>query len=119
MNTLFYFLIIPLCLNLLDILTGLCKAFKNKEVSSTKLRQGLWHKMGFVLLLCLSWFLTWSQSYINLGFEVPLLQPTSIYICVTEVISILENIAKISPELCGFIDKYLKDKNTNENEQEK
>lgn len=100
------FLIIPLIFILFDILTGIIKALKNNELSSTKAREGLYHKTGFIILIIFGYFLNFSQTYFDLGVSIPALQSISIYICVTELISTMENLTKISPELEKFLRKY-------------
>lgn len=104
------FLIIPLIFILFDILTGVIKALKNNELSSTKAREGLYHKTGFIILIIFGCFLNFSQTYFDIGVSIPALQSISIYICVTELISTLENLTKISPELEKFLKKYFNDK---------
>ena len=113
------FIVIPLIMMCFDVLSGVIKAIKQKELSSTKAREGLYHKMGFVILLLFSLFLTYSQSYINLGIDIPILQATAIYICCTELISTLENLRQISPELCTFLDKFIQDKKEDVENEEK
>lgn len=103
-----YYYIIPCVLMVFDVVTGTLQAIVNKCLSSTKAREGLYHKTSLILLLALSSFLTWAQGYIDLEINIPLLQATSIYICITEIISNFENIKKINPEIAEFIDKYLK-----------
>lgn len=103
-----YYYIVPCVLMVFDVITGTLQAIINKQLSSTKAREGLYHKAGLILLLGLSSFLTWAQGYIDIEMNIPLLQATSIYISVTEIISNFENIKKINPEITEFIDKYLK-----------
>lgn len=111
MNSTYIMYIVITCVFMLfDIISGTTKAVKNKELSSTKAREGLYHKFGFLLLLIFAAFLNYAQGYIQLGVEVPLLEATSIYICCTELISTLENLRQISPELCAFLDKFLQAK---------
>lgn len=103
-----YYYITPCVLMLFDIISGVLYAIISKTLSSTKAREGLYHKTGLILLLALSSFLTWAQGYIDLGIQIPLLQATSIYISMTEIISILENIKKLNPDITEFVDKYIK-----------
>ncbi len=86
---------------LLDIVTGLIKAVKDKKVSSTVMRDGLFHKCGFVAVIVLAMLCEYSMSYIDIGFTVPLLLAVCGYIIVTELASILENVKVISPELAN------------------
>lgn len=83
---------------ILDFLTGFIGAVKNKEVSSTVLREGLYHKGGFILLVVLATLLEYTQGYF---FEdiIPVIVPCCVYIVVTETTSILENVCKLNPEI--------------------
>lgn len=83
----------------LDLLTGLAQAVANKTVSSTKMRDGLWHKCGFVLTMLLAALIEWAMQYIDLGFTLPLFVPVCMFIMLTEIVSIFENICELSPEL--------------------
>ena len=49
MKTEFIIYIIVAVFIILDIITGLLKAFKKKEYTSTLMREGLYHKCGSVL----------------------------------------------------------------------
>ena len=83
-----------------DYLSGVIKAVKNKELSSTKMRLGLWHKAGFIGAMALSY-----ACQLAVNYE---LLPTSfsavfggvcVYVIITEGISIFENLCSLSPEL--------------------
>lgn len=83
-----------------DYLSGVIKAAKNKELCSTKMRLGLWHKAGFIGAMVLGYA---CQLAVNYG-----LLPSSfnaifagvcVYVIVTESISIFENLCALSPEL--------------------
>lgn len=90
----------------LDVISGLVQACVNKCVDSTKMKQGLYHKCGFVLAMCLGYVCEWSIGYIDLGFTIPIATPVCAFICLTELASILENLGKINPELAGA--KFMK-----------
>ena len=83
----------------LDYASGLLKACKNHDLNSTAMREGLYHKGAYVLVLVLAEIIDHAQHYIALGFDIPLLVPVAIYIAMTEIVSILENLAEINPEL--------------------
>lgn len=98
------YLILPMitgCFILLDIVTGITQAIANKEVSSEKLRKGAFHKIAFVMIICLAYLIDYGVGYIDLGFNFPIVVPTCTYICFTEIVSILENIVKLNPSLKG------------------
>lgn len=86
---------------LLDILTGVTQAVKNKTLSSAVMREGIYHKAGYVLILALALLAEYSVNYMDLGFTTPLVVPCSVMICLTEFVSISENIERITPELAG------------------
>ena len=82
-----------------DYISGLCKAFATKNVDSTIMRQGLWHKFSYVLIVTLAMMIEMGMRYLDFGFEIPLVVPACAYIVITEVASILENIVEINPSL--------------------
>ena len=89
-----------LCFIVADYLSGVIKAVKNKQLSSTEMRLGLWHKGGYIGAMALAYA---CQLAVNYG-----LLPTSfnaifggvcVYVIITEVISIFENLCALSPDL--------------------
>lgn len=85
----------------LDLLTGFAQAVANKTVNSTKMRDGLCHKCGFVLTMLLAALIEWAMQYVDLGVTLPLFVPVCVFIMLTEIVSIFENICKLNPELAG------------------
>lgn len=83
----------------LDFVTGLTKAFKNGSFSSTKMREGLFHKAGLVLVVVLGVLVDYAQGYLDLGISVPVAAAVCTYVILMEVSSILENVCQITPEL--------------------
>ena len=81
----------------MDFLTGFAKAVKNH--SSGKMRDGLWHKVSFVMIVALAEILEHGQRVLDMGFAVPIIIPTCVYIVLTEVASVIENLSEINPEL--------------------
>lgn len=84
---------------LLDYVTGLMKAVMHKDISSEKMRLGLWHKSGLILVMLLAEIVERAQAFIDMGFTLPLIVPAAVYISVTEISSILENLGEINPEI--------------------
>lgn len=84
-----------------DFLTGIIKAIVNKNVCSTTMRNGLFHKSAFALVIILAIMCEAAMTHLDLGFSVPLVAPVCVYIVLTEIASILENITEINPELAG------------------
>lgn len=92
-------LVITCVLIVMDYLTGLAKSVVNKDIDSTKMRDGLWHKASYVAVIVLAEIIEHGQEAVDLGFTVPLIVPTCVYIVLTETASILENLSQINPEL--------------------
>lgn len=85
----------------MDLVTGVMQAVANKTLDSTKMRTGLWHKCGFIMTVILASLVEWTMQFIDLGFTMPLLVPVCVFIILTEVVSIFENVCKLSPELAN------------------
>lgn len=106
---------------LFDIITGIIKAVYKEGLNSTVLRQGLFHKLSEILAVGGAWLLEYAISYINLGISLPLINVVSVYICIMELISIIENICIINPQLYKLFKPYLeklKGENDNENKRD-
>ena len=83
----------------LDFVTGLIKCVKNKDYNSTKMREGLFHKMGSVLSIVLAVLIDYAQGYVDLGITIPIAAGVCVYIILMEIGSIIENIGEINPEI--------------------
>lgn len=84
---------------ILDIITGVLRSIKQKVICSTMMREGLFHKSTYILIIALATLIEYATQYLNLGFEVPIIIPACIYICLTEVTSIIENLGGINEHL--------------------
>ena len=88
---------------ILDVISGVAAAYARREIESPKLRQGLWHKVGYVFVLFCSIVIEWAMSNgMDLGFNLPLVTPICVWISLMEIVSTLENAAKINPELANI-----------------
>lgn len=85
----------------MDLVTGVMQAVANKTVDSTKMRAGLWHKCGFLMTVILAALVEWAMQFVDLGFTLPLFVPVCVFIILTEVVSIFENVCQLSPELAN------------------
>lgn len=91
--------IVALCFNALDLLTGFIAAVKNKEIQSSKLRDGMFKKIGFFICYFLAWLLDSEGDVIGFSFGVNILPIIILYVCTTELVSVLENVSKINSDL--------------------
>lgn len=92
-------LVITGCFILLDLLSGLLSAFKSKSFKSSKMREGLFHKIGSILVIIFGILVDYAQRYVDLGVQVPLTIIICVYIIFMECGSILENACKLNPEI--------------------
>ena len=95
----FYPIMIALVFNAVDIVTGVISALKNKDIESNKLRDGLFKKVGFIICYFVAWLVDTQGDIIGFHIDVSILPILIIYVCTTELVSILENICKINPDL--------------------
>lgn len=95
----FYTIIIALVFNALDLITGIITAVKNKDIQSSKLRDGLFKKVGFLLCYFVAWLVDTQGARIGFQFGVSILPIIILYVCTTELVSILENICKINQDI--------------------
>ncbi|OXN01123.1 phage holin family protein [Bifidobacterium vansinderenii] len=92
-------LIITGILIIMDYGTGIAKAAHAHDIDSGKMREGLWHKSAYVLVVVLAGVIEHGQHWVDLGYTLPLVIPACVYIILTETASILENLVQINPEL--------------------
>lgn len=90
-----------------DVLTGLSKGIYLGELNSTKLRQGLFHKLSEIIAVVGSGLLEYGMIYVDLGIDFPILKVVVAYICVTELVSIVENLCILNPSLAKLFGPYL------------
>lgn len=86
-------------LTLIDYVTGVVNAIMHSELSSEKMRRGLGHKFTYLVIICVALIVEYGSNYINLGIELPVFMPVCAGISLIEITSIMENCAKINPEL--------------------
>lgn len=95
----FYPVIVALVFNGLDLVTGIITAVKNHEIQSSKLRDGLFKKVGFLLCYFVAWLIDTQGSLIGFNLTTHILPIIITYVCLTELVSILENICKINSDI--------------------
>lgn len=93
----------------IDIITGLAGAAKDRDINSGKMREGLWHKAGYFGLIALAAVYEVATVYINfevaeLGIgmtapEIPAVTAVCAFVVLTEVVSIIENLCVLNPDI--------------------
>lgn len=97
--TQFYPVIIALIFNATDIVTGVIGGIKKEGLNSSALRDGLFKKVGFIFCYFIAWVIDTYGNLVGFNFGVELLPIIILYVCSTELVSIIENIHKINPDL--------------------
>lgn len=92
-------ILIALIFHAMDFITGLIQAFKNKELQSSKMRDGLFKKIGYLCCYALAYLLDYHGKTVGIELGVNILPVIIAYAVLTECISIIENISKINPDL--------------------
>lgn len=101
------YLIVVLGFIVFDVVTGLIKAGYNGNYNSAIMRQGGFHKSMEVMAMAVAYFVEYAIVYINIGVDVPAVPVVTVYICIMELISILENICAVNPQMCALFKPYL------------
>ena len=106
-TNIWWVLVLPLILMVLDILTGYYNAWKNNEVSSSKMRDGLGKKCAELCYIALGFVFKFAFAVDAIMYFMV------IYVCYMEIVSLAENCAKLGLPLP---DK-LKDKLNNQKKE--
>ena len=107
---------LALAFMVIDVFTGVLKAVKNKELNSTKAREGIYKKASFILFIAFGYLADYAMGYVNMGFNLPAAATICTLIIVTEAISVLENLGKINPDLVKLVAPFLSALNKKEGE---
>ena len=84
---------------LLDMITGLIKAFKEKSYNSSVMREGLFHKAGSILVIVFGFLVDYAQTFVDIGVTIPVAASLCTYIILMEIGSIVENVCVINPNI--------------------
>ena len=98
---------LSLAFMMIDVGTGVLKAIKNKELSSTKAREGIYKKASFILFIAFGYLADYAMAYVDMGFNFPAAATICTLVIITEAISILENLGKINPEMVKLVAPFL------------
>lgn len=84
-----------------DVIAGLIKAVYKNEFSSTKMREGLMHKTGtmLIMLVCMVCDIATATSSVDLALPIGVVDIFGALVVVMELSSILENCIAMNPDL--------------------
>lgn len=104
MNKTVYWIVVAAAI-LLDIITGLIKAFYTKSFSSSVMRQGLFHKLGELLAVAILYGAEIALPMIGVDANLPLFPAGVGYCTLMELGSIIENLRAFTPGLDNILGK--------------
>ena len=87
---------VALVFNATDLVTGIISAIKGHDLQSSKLRDGIFKKVGFLICYFLALMIDLYGSEVGFHLNVELLPVVLCFVCLTETISVIENLAKIT-----------------------
>lgn len=91
---------------LLDILTGIIKSKINGDLKSSKLRVGFYTKFCMVLFNTMIFGVDfYILKFVDANFNLFIISTT--YLCVMEIVSVIENVKIINPRVKKLLD-YLR-----------
>lgn len=99
LRAIYVIVVIALIFIAFDILTGILTGIKEKNLMSKKLREGMWHKLGFILVIFFAIVLECALVFFDFPYEVPSTAVVCVYIVFTECVSIFENLCILNPSL--------------------
>lgn len=82
-----------------DFISGILSALKSGRFTSKGMKRGLYSKSGELMLLALSYLISFTMNYFDIGYSNTFYIVVSVYIIIMEIGSIIENVGKINSAL--------------------
>lgn len=98
----FVFYLVPLIFMLCDVVSGLAKAYIQKNIISNKMRSGIIKKCGEMMIIVLTAVVVYSVQWPHQIIAV-----VSVYMILMEIISIMENLDEIGVPIPKWIEKTI------------
>lgn len=89
----------------LDIVTGIAKAFATTGFDSSIMRQGFFHKLGEIFAVTLALVADIGLPEIGVPLDAQLSGLCCAYLVLMEIGSVIENIGAINPDMLGPLNK--------------
>lgn len=87
---------VALIFNATDLVTGIISAVKERDLQSSKLRDGIFKKVGFLICYFLALMIDTYGSEVGFHLNAELLPVVLGFVCLTETVSVIENLSKIT-----------------------
>lgn len=98
----FVFYLVPLIFMLCDVVSGLAKAYVQKNIISHKMRSGIIKKCGEMMIILLTAIVVYSVQWPHQIIAI-----VSVYMILMEIISIMENLDEIGVPIPKWIEKTI------------
>lgn len=98
----FVFYLVPLIFMLCDVVSGLAKAYVQKNIISHKMRSGIIKKCGEMMIILLTALVVYSVQWPHQIIAI-----VSVYMILMEIISIMENLDEIGVPIPKWIEKTI------------
>lgn len=90
-----------------DVLTGLVKAWQAHDVKSSAMREGLYHKIGYIGVIFLAQGIEVAADKVpGITINMPITAGICAFIILSETVSIMENLAAINPVVRAVFDRF-------------
>lgn len=94
-----YITVAVLAFIVIDYISGIIAASMAGDLSSKKMKEGLFKKLVYILILFTCYIIDFVSCKVDLGFTVSLYIVTGVGISLIEITSIFENCCLINPEI--------------------
>lgn len=92
---------------LADIVSGFIRAWHDNDLRSRALRNGLFHKAAFLGLIGVAQLTELAADKMpEIELNVPIVAASCAYIVLTELVSVLENLRGINPDIGGIMNRF-------------
>lgn len=100
-----YFLIILYTvLMIFDVISGIIKAVSEKDLKSSKLRDGFFKKISAVIILAVVYLVNYGLlQYTELNIDI--FSCSCVYLIFMEIVSVVENVSLLNPTLKTLFEK--------------
>jgi hypothetical protein len=115
----FAIFVVAIAFILLDIASGIIVAILQRNFSSTIMRKGLGHKLGYVFVMCAVAILQvgMMEPSFHVEFDFPLFNVVCAFVIFMEFMSVMENACLLNPQLNNLVGKFLAQNNYGDTEE--
>ena len=106
-------IIILIIAMIIDYVTGMLSAWLNSELSSKKGIKGIVKKVSYLALVAVAMIVDWliccglQQINVNIKYSVFFAVLVAVWLIINELISVLENLAKMGVPIPNFLKKLI------------